>query len=207
LFQLNQAANMKLDLRQRIDRASRWGNLRLIGNSVASRATIAVPILGYLVLFNSYVVNALTLHSSLCGDSGCGVSWRLQFIYFGCCAVSVGAATYAVWCPSVIKLYPGASNFFDAEKGYFSHPTNLNYLFNLIERAKGSAAEDPFDLQMTIVARNAAVNERHTQALAGVMGEYYVLQLYANTPARVVTMAAYAIGFALLLVPTIYTWY
>jgi hypothetical protein len=64
---------MKLDLRQRIDRASRWGNLRLIGNSVASRATIAVPILGYLVLFNSYVVNALTLHSSL---------WGIQVVAF-----------------------------------------------------------------------------------------------------------------------------
>lgn len=183
--------------------ASRWNSLRLFGNSLAAKSTIAVAVMGYLVLFNTYVVDYLTLNTAFC--SGCDVSWRLYFLYFGSFFIAIGSGIYIIFCQSLIKRYAGASDFFDAEKAYFSQPGNLNYLFSLVEREKRAPAEDPLELRKTVVARNAALNADHVNTLAGIMGEHYVLQMYTYPALRVCVYLCYASGTLLLLVPTVYT--
>lgn len=188
-----------------LDVGSRWGKLRLVGNSSIAQSTIAVPILGYFILFNSDIVEYLRLHTDFCGGKACGVSWRLYFLYFGCCFIAVGASVYSLLCPTVAKIYPGASDFFEAEKTYFSGPENLKYLFELIEKQKGAPAKDPFELKLHIVAARAALNSAHVHALADVMGEYYVLQNVSRRLARILSLLAYGLGILLILVPTALT--
>jgi hypothetical protein len=188
-----------------LDLRSRWGKLRLLGNSSIAQSTIAVPILGYFILFNSDVVEYLRIHTDFCEGRGCGVSWRLYFLYFGCFFVAIGASVYGVFCPTVAKIYQGASNFFEAEKTYFSGPSNLKYLFELIEKEKGAPAADPFQLKTHIIAAHAALNTAHAPALADIMGEYYVLQNISKRRMRILSFLSYCFGIGLILVPTFFT--
>lgn len=188
-----------------INTASTWSKLRLLGNSHIAQSTIAVPILGYLILFNANIIDYLRLHTDFCEGAACSVSWRLYFIYFGCFFISIGASIFGLMCPSVTKKYGGASDFFEAERTYFSSPDNLNYLFKIIEEEKGSPANDPFELKIHIIGKHAALNAAHTHAIADVLGEYYILKNSSRPRYRILSLLAYAFGIALLLVPTIFT--
>src|SRR5258708_2251916 len=108
------------------DYRTRWNYLRVIGNSPVARASIAVPILGYLILFHQDLINYLRFHVDFC--EGCQVSWRLHMLYFGSCAFAVGAVIYGFYCPPLIKRYSGATDFFEAEKFYFTNKRNFEYL-------------------------------------------------------------------------------
>jgi hypothetical protein len=93
--------------------------LRAEGNSVIGRISIAVPLIGYFILFNDDIVSYLKLHTSICEGQGCAVSWRLLFIYFAGSAYGAAAAIYSVYCPIVIKSYSSAAQFLETEEGYF----------------------------------------------------------------------------------------
>jgi hypothetical protein len=184
---------------------SRWNRLRLFGNSIVVRSTMAVPVLGYLILFNAYLFDYLRLHSAFCRGAGCDVSWRLYFIYFGCCFVGLGAGIYAIFCPALIKRYPGASDFVESEKYYFSQPRNLSYLFRMIGREKGKPAADPAHLKTEFVDANMPLPESQINLLADIMGEHYQLQMFKHRSFRVATLISYSIGILLLIIPTLYT--
>jgi hypothetical protein len=97
-----------------------WTKLREIGNSPAVKLTIAIPLVGYLILFNESVLHYLDLSRELfgqprtAGESGAHVSWRLLVLYFGLCFIAVGAALYAWHCPDEIKSYRLPSDYLSA---------------------------------------------------------------------------------------------
>lgn len=174
---------------------ARWNNLRDMGNSYVAKAAIAVPMLGYLILFHADILDYIKIHSSFCQD--CSVSWRLHAFYFASCFIALGALLYAWRCPSLIKKYAGATDFYEAEKNYFCNPDNLNYLFGLIEKDKGDEARDPHNLQSHI-GGGQPLHPTQLTALAGVMGEHYVYQNRNDVPIRIATLASYYTGFAIL---------
>src|SRR5271155_4010656 len=87
-----------------------WADLRGIGNSNAVRASIIVPVIGYLIILNSTVADYLKPH---------GIEWthqpatvwdrlwslKLYLAYFGLMFLGVGAAIYQWKCPSFVKKY------------------------------------------------------------------------------------------------------
>src|ERR1700681_4261929 len=79
----------------------RWSLLRRVGNSSAVRLTILIPLIGYLIIFNSYVVHYLELPKEFAGAQppGSAVSPRLLLIYFGLSALAAGSVIYAYFCP------------------------------------------------------------------------------------------------------------
>jgi hypothetical protein len=192
-------------LRAALAHASRWGALRLFGNSPLARATIVVPLIGYFVLFNEHIFGYLKLHTSFCEGVGCEISWRLYCVYFGCCAVALASALYGWRCPPIVKKYPGAAEFFETEKAYFSHPKNLEYLFSLIEHLKKAPAADPLNMAKNIIERGAGINLNHVNMLAGPMGELYVLANHSRPWLRTTILINYFVGTGLLLIPTLLT--
>ena len=92
-----------------------WSQLRAIGNSTLARSAIAVPVVGYFLLFNADIVRWLTLHTDFCAASGCNVSWRLYCLYFGGCAFAVGAIIYGLGCPREVRKYEDAEDFMSHE--------------------------------------------------------------------------------------------
>jgi len=87
-----------------------WADLRGIGNSSAVRASIIVPVIGYLIILNSTVADYLKLHGIEWVNQPTNVwdrlwSLKLYLVYFGLMFLGVGAAIYQWKCPSFVKKY------------------------------------------------------------------------------------------------------
>ena len=178
---------------------SRWNNLRTIGNSSIAKASIIVPVLGYIILFHDKLIDYLNLHLSFC--AGCSVSWRLLFIYFGCCAFALGSLLYGFFCPLVIKRHEAAHNFFEEESDYFGHPEHVQFLASLIDREKRKTY-----LRPSVQYRERDDRERtSTSHLSAMMGENYFLQNRSLRWARIAIFLLYSIGGLLLAFPTVVT--
>jgi hypothetical protein len=106
----------------------------------------------------------------------------------------------------LLKCYSGGSNFFDAEKAYFSAPRNLGYLFDLIEQDIGKSAIDPSGLKV-MAAENAPLSGRYVDALADVMADYYVLKMKSRLVSRITAFICYTVGIAFLMIPTAVTFF
>jgi hypothetical protein len=87
-----------------IERLSSWSRLRSIGNSAPARATIVIPLVGYLIIFNEQVLSYLTLSPEIFGKS-VGISTKLLNIYFGLCFVAIASFLFAWFCPLQIRKY------------------------------------------------------------------------------------------------------
>lgn len=88
----------------------KWSDLRSVGNSWAAKATILIPLLGYLVLLNANVVGWLKLIDAL-DQNVSDVSPRLLLIYLGLCSVAAGAVLYGIFCAAEVKYYGTAAAY------------------------------------------------------------------------------------------------
>lgn len=88
-----------------------WTDVRGIGNTPAAKATILVPLIGYWIIFNNYLIEGFALWKGLPQDTSNGPSWRLFTTYFGLCFVGFGSMIYQMRCRPEIKLYETASQY------------------------------------------------------------------------------------------------
>src|SRR5262245_13941791 len=81
----------------------KWTTLRAVGNSPIVKMTIVIPVLGWLILFNDYIVHQLSAVEEIFGKLQ--VSSRLLWLYVGLFITSIGSILYAGFCPEEIKKY------------------------------------------------------------------------------------------------------
>lgn len=186
-----------------LEHRSRWSVLRGLGNSSIAKATIAVPLVGYLLLFNKEIVQFLSLHTDFCRPGSCGPSLRLLLLYLGCCSIAIGTALYGLRCPTLIKKYDSAAGFFEAEKVYFCQPRNLDYLQKLIER--GTETE-PLAKDAPMFSYNGRSGV-DPNSLADPMGELYRVLNVSDLKFRLPALLLYYLGIAIILVPTAMTFF
>jgi hypothetical protein len=87
-----------------------WASLRSIGNSRAIQASVAFPVIGYLVLLSSQFTSIFD--GGLTGEAHQGGDWwsrlwslKLYFVYFGLLSLGIGSALYQYRCPRQIKKH------------------------------------------------------------------------------------------------------
>ncbi|WFU21295.1 hypothetical protein QA649_24630 [Bradyrhizobium sp. CB1717] len=89
-----------------------WASLRSIGNSRAVQASVAFPVIGYLVLLSSQftsifdggLIGGVQHHQEADWWSRMW-SLKLYFVYFGLLFLGVGSALYQYRCPRQIKKH------------------------------------------------------------------------------------------------------
>ena len=181
---------------QWLDRTTRWPKaLRSMGNSLAARLTIIVPLLGYLILLNDHLVQALKMHTSLCVGRACDTPLRLQLLYLGGSLYGVATAIYTLACPYVIQRFADASEYFRAQGQYFGNWYNLKFLSDEVEKAGGTTR--------SWHAPTAANSEVH----ADIMAEHYVVLSYSAFPARLIAFVLFLMGLVLVAIPSVWTFY
>jgi len=81
--------------------------------------TIAMPIIGYLIVFNKDIANALRLSEQLIGvsqDEALSLtSFNLYFLYFGLLIFSISNIMFSANCPVIIKQFEGEHEFCNRE--------------------------------------------------------------------------------------------
>jgi hypothetical protein len=155
-----------------------WSNLRAIGNHPATKTTVFIPLIGYMVIFNSKVLPALQLSEYIFGNQNnqTYVSWRLLAIYFGLCFLACGAIIYQLRCPAEVKRFATAIDY----------ATVAGSTLGLVDRAiiqQGVATEGA-----VLVSRFRTLNEGRRWS-------------------RLSTLVSYCVGFGFMAAPSVNVFY
>lgn len=101
--------------------AINWSALSGIGNSKAARLTILMPMVGYLIIFNTTVSSFLQVSlpvGDLAGETDGFISYlyskNMKFLYFGLLVFGLGVGLYNIFVPRQIKEYPSVENYIKA---------------------------------------------------------------------------------------------
>jgi len=130
-----------------------WTWLRAITNLPAMRSTIAIPVIGWLIIFNAKFVEWSNLQI---GDHAASVSPRLLLLYTGLSFLALGSLLFTL-CPAQIKKYALSTEYVGAEFDKIS-----TYDRRQTERMlRKGALEDPHWLQALVPLQTAITN--HTK--------------------------------------------
>lgn len=180
----------------------KWSTLRVIGNSVPVRATVVMPFIGYLILFNSHVVDALRPVIEIvphCADGNCTQSlmWsRLVFLYFGLMFLGAGAFIYQLRCDPKIKHFDTAEAFTASVSSVVTESDLLIYQ-EVIERVgRPNLATRDF-----LAAELADLDQAPRLKLA-ILNKLYRTLDDGHYFSRLSATLCYFIGFSLVLFPS-----
>jgi hypothetical protein len=169
-----------------------------------------IPLVGYLIIFNDYVVGCMALAKEF-GDGGVSpgmtVPIRLLAIYFGLCALALGSLLYSFGCPDEVKRFPSSAAYVVGEGS-----TIGQYAIEDIEEALRSAhptlykrirARFDYSVETLRLANSDEMTDRQKQAQTAFLHQYFGV-LDARYPwARLATLISFVAGFVLLLVPSV----
>lgn len=183
----------------------KWSTLRVIGNSTLVRATVIMPFVGYLILFNSHVVDALRPALELfpdCADGRCAQSFiwsRLFFLYFGLMFLGAGAFIYQLRCDPNIKRFDTAEAFTASVSAVVTE-SDLFIYQEAIERVGG-----PGPATRDFLAGELANLDQAPRLKLTILNKYYRTLDAGRYFSRLGANLCYLIGFALVLFPSLQT--
>lgn len=184
-----------------------WTRLRLVSNNQVARLVILIPIIGYWIIFNDWLVERTRLVIDP-GSPEPAVSWRLYWTYFGLCAAGAASLLYQVLCPQEIKQFATKIDFVAGAEPHLTgyeaarmgsavaagdesskkrnHDLNLSFEM----RARGKMAPGEWEKLIDSQRRET-------------MGIYFDLQNRSLPLARLLVSFIYSFGMAMLAVPSI----
>ena len=93
-----------------------WDRLQEFSKQPAVKATIIMPVVGYLILFNAGLQDDLKLSDKFGFASEDSFSVvRLYFLYFGLAAIGVASLWFQLRCPAEVKAHGSAYEFINQE--------------------------------------------------------------------------------------------
>lgn len=166
-----------------------WADLRTIGNSAAVRASIVVPVIGYLLVLNATVADYMKMHgieapvwtSLNLWDHLWGI--KLYLVYFGLMFLGVGSAIYQWKCPYFIKKYGDWADYV-AGVAPHTHVSNIDYLSKI-------TGIHVFDL-----------NTSDQQSIPRLLQAHYSIMSNDLLLWRIAATILFSVGFGLLIVPS-----
>jgi hypothetical protein len=101
---------------------SRWSKLRELGQSNLVKASVLMPVFGYLLLLNDNVHQYLTIQY----DAGWPFNrlpsmWRVWMLFYGSFFVAMGSLLFAWRCPTEVKRYASEFQMVDTERDQRGH--------------------------------------------------------------------------------------
>jgi hypothetical protein len=104
-----------------LETSSRWSLLRDLGQSNLVRASVLMPVFGYLLLLNEHVHDYLIIRYD--GDwpfNRLPSIWRVWMLFYGSFLLAMGSILFAWCCPVVIKRYASAFSLADTERPHLT---------------------------------------------------------------------------------------
>ncbi|MFC1719565.1 hypothetical protein ACFL00_00310 [Pseudomonadota bacterium] len=195
-----------------------WETFARTGNSTFVRLTILVPILGYLIIFNNYLVSLFEISPiyvpSLADDSAgfLDSKYRLYYFYFGLFFVGIGSITYQLFCPSLIKEFRSIFHYLEKGRKAYSR-YGLNELYNSMLKSKSEEAKRTLHTISDEARERGVVDdnpddyegwENHLESYDIELKRAYWTHLnHSNVLFRVITQICFFLGFLFLAVPSL----
>ncbi|MER8366968.1 hypothetical protein [Mesorhizobium sp. M1378] len=128
--------------------ATTWQSLRSIGSSRILSLTIAVPFIGYLIIFNDHLIDYAKIARQLLSDGRVATPEdqnsislsNLYYLYFGLVLTGFGSLLFAVFCPSDIRQ-SGSLNEYIRRSEEIKSPTLVSDHLNDVMTAYNQGLE------------------------------------------------------------------
>jgi hypothetical protein len=166
---------------------------------VPAKASVVVPFVGYLILFNKHLVEALAFR---CIDLPCQEQVlfpKLYYLYFGLSFFGIASFIYQVRCDSRIKRYADAEDYVLSVREITTDSELYSYQKAIEDIVGDSAATTDF-----LTGQLADLQQAPQLRLNILTGLYRALD--RSMPiSRFFVSLAYALGFLLMAVPAVKT--
>jgi hypothetical protein len=104
-----------------LETRSRWSGLRDLGQSHLVRASVLMPVFGYLLLLNEHVHDYLTVRYD--GEwpfNQLPSIWRVWMLFYGSFLLAMGSLLFSWCCPVEIKRYASAFDLANIERPHLT---------------------------------------------------------------------------------------
>jgi hypothetical protein len=206
----------------------RWSTLRTIGRSRLARATIFIPIIGYLFIFNDEITGYLKLIPRF-GSNGSAAELadinlsRLICLYVGLFCIGIGSIIFAIFCPSHVSENIDEHEFIVKEMDImnpFRFDLSRQRIVQLRHLGSSSLQSEidrlaKVELSDTLGAAEARVPElkgrglpwndwlnRNRRDLSSIISVQYNLLDQSKKIVRLLITILYVIGLIFLLLPS-----
>jgi hypothetical protein len=99
----------------------RWSKLRDLGQSNLVRASVLMPVFGYLLLLNEHIHTFLTIQYDAVGlGHYLPPTWRVWMLFYGSFFLAMGSTLFAWGCPVEIKRYASEFQMVDTERPHLT---------------------------------------------------------------------------------------
>lgn len=115
-----------------------WSALRGLGTSALARATIIMPVIGYVLILNTSFLDwfGLAPAAGTAGSKPAGMNllqtpaWRLVFIYYGLTLTGLATALFGLFCPRPQRKCADSLDYSREMAPLFEAPHNWTVLWN-----------------------------------------------------------------------------
>lgn len=187
---------------------ARWGQLRALGNSNLVRASVLMPVFGYMLLLNDNVHQYLTIKYDGRLLNYLPAIWRIWLLFYGSFFVAIGSILYSFFCPPEVKRYQSAFEMADAES---QHQLNLGQFDQVRDHVKARYArlskwersilpfhEPRYDLQ-------SYGDKQFLDRVSTYLVHQWTLVNVSMPSLRVSILTLFTVGLFLLAVPAAFT--
>lgn len=193
----------------------RWSSLRLAGNSPIVRASMLMPVIGYLVILNQHALKMADIDPRfhLVASEN---PWRLLLIYFGTSFLGIASAIYLTKCPAQVRKYDSPVEYRNEELDFFitrNHRESLEAdVLQSAKRLSVRQAQYPEIANIHTLVTDQPFAPRLTRLqmsadnyLTEIMTINWHLKDISQRRWRIASWAIYQVGFIALLIPTGWT--
>ncbi|UWQ46979.1 hypothetical protein [Leisingera aquaemixtae] len=104
---------MRVDQLRAEARLFTWNRIRPVVANELSKAVVAIPLVGYLIIFNDTIAGLISFEEL---TDGRGTLWlssktRLQCIYFGLLFLAASSVWFRIRCPKAVKVAASSEEY------------------------------------------------------------------------------------------------
>ena len=138
----------------------RWDRLQALSKQGVIKATIIMPVVGYLILFNASLTNELKLSETYVFAADSFSVARLYLLYLGLAALGAASLWFQLRCPPAIKAHGSAYEFI-AKEGPALNDYRITRMTENAIRFEFGAQLTKFEIPTAHAIKMARASERH----------------------------------------------
>ncbi len=191
-----------------VEQRCHWGQLREIGSSNIVKASVLMPVFGYMLLLNDNVQQYLTVRYDGWLLKYLPSLWRVWLLFYGSFFVAIATILYAWRCPSEVKKYPDAFRMAEGETQYqlnlSQYEMMVDYVRALSENFRGWHRELMADVRIPNL-QPGWQSLTDMQRMSNLQVYQWTAANHRNPWLRISIYLLYRFGFILLAVPAGFT--
>jgi hypothetical protein len=166
-----------------------------VGNSMPAKASVIVPFVGYLILFNKHLVEMLGFR---CIDLPCREDVlfpKLYYLYYGLTFFGLGSLLYQLRCDSRIKRFANVEEYILSVRDITTNAELYKYQETIDDIEGDSAATSDF------LTAQLADSELAPELKLNILAGHYRALDDADPASRFLVLLTFFFGFLFMTVP------